>query len=108
MIEPQLDTDLLRTSWVKRKCISSRAYAQNLYAALCNNRFFKDDKEWSCSWRESGSIISEIIGEGDYMDWYCSGIWSQNNYYISEGIVTSEISNDLLNLGWTYKPYDPE
>ena len=45
---------------------------------------------------------------GDYLDWYCSGA-SEGTIpgYVSEGFVTSEISNDLLNLGWTHKPYEP-
>jgi hypothetical protein len=39
--------------------------------------------------------------EGDYIDWYCSGI--RDNYdggYVSECVVTDEIRNDLLQLGW--------
>jgi hypothetical protein len=42
----------------------------------------------------------------DYMDWYCSGIGADNcKGYVAESCVTSEIENDLLNLGWIIKPY---
>jgi hypothetical protein len=79
----------------------------------------KDKDEWTCSWRQSGQIVANLIQEdnrhnkdkwrsGDYLDWYCSGA-SEGSIpgYVSEGFVTSEISGDLLNLGWTYKPYEP-
>jgi len=29
------------------------AYAKALYAALCNNEFYK---EWSCTWRYAGAL----------------------------------------------------
>ena len=32
------------------------------------------------------------------MDFYCSG---------NESVVTAEIQKDLLDLGWTIKPYEP-
>lgn len=115
-----LEADLLKTEWISHKCTISNVYAQNLYAALCNNIFLKDDQEWTCSWRYSGGIVSSLIKNdtrydlyshrtGDYLDWYCSGAGEGNiPGYVSEGFVTSEISNDLLNLGWTYKPYEPK
>jgi hypothetical protein len=43
------------------------------------------------------------------MSFYCSGIGSENNQgYVGESFVTSEINNDLLNLGWAVKPYDQQ
>lgn len=106
-MSPSLEADLLKTEWIAHKCKSSSSYAQNLYAALCNNRFFKDEDEWTCSWRYAGGIVADLIGEGDYMDYYCSGVAAGRNGYVSEGEVTSEIMNDFLNLGWTIKPYEP-
>jgi hypothetical protein len=48
---------------------------------------------------------------GDYVDWYCSGI--QQDYdtirptgTVPESIVTDEIREDLLRLGWVV--VDPE
>lgn len=106
-MKPSLENDLIKTDWVSYKCKHNSSYAQNLYAALCNNRFFKNEDEWSCSWRYAGGIIADLIGQGDYMDYYCSGVAAGRNGYVSEGTVTSEIMNDFLNLGWTIKPYEP-
>ena len=111
-----LEHDLLKTEYIRTKCRERDAYAQNLYAALCNNRFFKYDEEWTCSWRYSGGLVAELIRNNDsintvrdsmdYMDWYCSGIGADNcEGYVAESCVTSEIANDLLNLGWIIKPY---
>lgn len=108
MNDPDLEKDLLNSEWIKNKCIHSRIYSQNLYASLCNNRFFYGDKEWSCSWRYSGGLVSEINGGSDYMDFYCSGIGSDfdNSGFINEGQVTDEIRTDLLRLGWIVKSYE--
>jgi hypothetical protein len=48
--------------------------------------------------------------EGDYIDWYCSGIGNDEsgygldarraNSYVPEGVVTDEIREDLKQLGW--------
>ena len=123
-----LEYDLRSTDWVLGKTRNSKAYAQNLYAALCNNEFRKNEvwpvlknQTWSCSWRYAGGIIADMLEQGDYIDWYCSGIrndlddsvkegWSdlerkeyENTYskYVGEGCVTEEIRNDLLKLGWS-------
>ena len=117
-MKSSLEQDLFKTEWIRYKCQQSPKYAQNLYAALCNNRFFKDDEEWTCSWRYAGGIVADLVNtetkydlyshrSGDYMDWYCSGVASGKNGYVSEGEITPEISSDLLNLGWTFKPYEP-
>jgi hypothetical protein len=48
--------------------------------------------------------------KGDYIDWYCSGIRNDGyqddldtvtpNQYVSEGLVTDEIKDDLNKIGW--------
>ena len=92
--------------WMVDKVRESRIYAQNLYAAMCNNRFFYGDEEWTCSWRMSGGIVADLRDKGeDYMTFYCSGIGSHNGY-VAESVVTEEISLDLMKLGWTIKPYE--
>lgn len=114
--ENNLEYDLRSTSWILDKTKSSKHYAQNLYAALCNRQFQKrdtwpilKDQRWSCSWRYAGGIIADMREEGDYIDWYCSGIRASYDLggggdleegYISEGTVTNEIENDLNQLGW--------
>jgi hypothetical protein len=122
-----MEYDLRSTQWIIDKA-KDDAYAQNLYAAMCNNDFTKNDvipilteKRWSCSWRHAGGIIADMQGKGDYIDWYCSGIrdakildddefraltkeqqehYIQGKKFVSEGVVTDEIRADLLKLGW--------
>lgn len=110
-MKSDLEIDMLKTDWIVNKCKSSDVYAQNLYASMCNNRFFKNNEEWTCSWRVAGGIVADIrnVGE-DYMTFYCSGIGSDKsdiNDYVGEGFVTDEIRSDLSKIGWVIKPYEP-
>lgn len=126
--ENNLEYDLRSVDWILDKARSSNSYAQNVYAALCNNSFIKLDvvkilteQTWSCSWRRAGGIVADMRQEGDYIDWYCSGIkntvssqeeiesWSDqqrkewfDNYskYVPEGCITDEIRADFKKLGW--------
>lgn len=106
-----LEFDLRSTQWILEKARNSIEYSQNLYAALCNNQFVKNetwsklkDERWNCSWRRAGGIIADMRQHGDYVEWYCSGIMQQGEYisgYVEEGKVTDEIRSDLLKLGWS-------
>lgn len=116
--KPNMLRDMMDSLWFKAKVRDQDYYAQNLYAALCNNDFQKNDvftilceDTWSCSWRSAGGIIADIRCEGDYMDWYCSGLGTgydaendaeiaRTKGYVSEGQVTDEIREDLKKLGW--------
>jgi hypothetical protein len=118
-IKNNLEYDLLTTDWILEKVRDSGDYAQNLYAALCNNKFqkidlmcFLKDQNCSYSWRRSGGIIANMRQEGDYTVWYCSGMippdpnwlcgmefWFGDGY-VNEGVVTDEIRKDLEKLGW--------
>ena len=123
-----LEYDLRSTDWILEKARESRIYAQNLYAAMCNQDFIKNDvwpllqdKRWSCSWRHAGGIVADMRQEGDYVEWYCSGIreldemdplefneltidqqimYKESRAYVSESIITDEIQADLFKLGW--------
>jgi hypothetical protein len=98
-----LEKDLHDCKTIRDK-ICDEAYAQKLYAALCNMQWRHKDHDdsgpfglWSCSWRYSGGIVSDIRNmhhntNEDYIDWYCSG---------NEGNVSEEIEADLKALGWT-------
>lgn len=114
-----LEYDLRSTDWILEKVRGSDAYAQNLYAAMCNNDFQKREvfpilKGESCSysWRYAGGIIADMRQSGDYIDWYCSGIGSGlgngdetgTKGYVSESTVTEEIEQDLVKLGWNVLP----
>jgi hypothetical protein len=105
-MKPDLELDLFKSDTIREKCKTSRVYAQNLYAAMSNNRFFYNEAEWTCSWRMSGGIVADLVGEGEsYLDYYCSGMASVDGY-VSEGHVTEEIRLDLMKLGWIVKPYE--
>lgn len=107
-MKPRLDLDLMKSDEITNKCIHSTVYAQNLYAAMCNNLFYYGDNEWSCSWRSSGGIVADLRNNGEcYLDWYCSGMVDKDGY-VAESVVTEEISIDLMKLGWTVKPYEPK
>lgn len=113
-----LEYDLRSNEWMCEKVKSSDTYAQNLYAALCNNDFQKLDvipilkgEHWHCSWRYAGGIVSHMREHGDYIDWYCSGISDYDNSknidsnyvkqkYVSESVVTDELREDFKKLGW--------
>lgn len=101
-----MEYDLRVTDWILQKARLSPTYAQNLYAAMCNNDFQKidvmpilKDQRWSCSWRHAGGIIAHMRQEGDYIDWYCSG-YSEEPGIVSESTVTDEVREDLHKLGW--------
>jgi hypothetical protein len=122
-----MEYDLLTTDWILEKVRESDVYAQNLYASMCNRDFIKHavipilkNQRWSCSWRYAGGIIADMRQEGDYIDWYCSGIRGDRlsteefeklsleqqarakeyDAYVGEGVVTDEIQKDLFRLGW--------
>lgn len=126
--ENNMEYDLRTTEWILEKVRSSEIYSQNLYAAMCNNDFQKNEfmpllagKTWHCSWRYAGGIIADMRQQGDYIDWYCSGIrnhqdlddesynalskeeqevYIRTKNYVSESVVTDEIRADLKKLGW--------
>ncbi len=120
-IEHDMEKDMRNSAMIREKVKNDR-YAQNLYAAMCNMQWQKTemwpvlkDELWSCSWRSSGSIVAGLREEGDYLDWYCSGIiggdWGDGDKipeYVPESIVTDEIKADLGSLGWHPVPWEDD
>ena len=116
-VDHNLEADIRACAWMLKKVQDRETYAQNLYAAMCNNVFQRNevwprlkDEYWSCSWRSAGGIVADLLGQGDYMDWYCSGIFGVGEAdsfqgYVSESTVTDEIRQDLFAIGWTVEPY---
>ena len=116
-VDHNLEKDIQACDWMLKKVVDNETYAQNLYAAMCNNVFQRNevwprlkDEYWSCSWRSAGGIVAELRGQGDYIDWYCSGIFGAGEAdsfqgYVSESTVTDEIRQDLFAIGWTVEPY---
>ncbi len=83
-----------------------QVYAQNLYAALCNNYYGPYDVwailkniKWNCSWRYAANMVAEIRNEF-CDDWYCSGVQLLNPDYVPESVVVPTIERDLEKLGW--------
>ena len=122
MIQYDLERELKQSPLILEKVKDDR-YSQNLYAALCNMEWQKvevlpvlKEELWHCSWRYAGGIVAELRFEGDYLDWYCSGIGEGlgngdpdgTKGYVSEGIVTEEIAADLKTLGWIPVPWKDE
>ena len=130
-----MEYDLLTTDWILEKVRESDVYAQNLYASMCNRDFIKHavipilkNQRWSCSWRYAGGIIADMRQEGDYIDWYCSGIKNaplteeefqalsleqqarakEYEAFVGEGVVTDEIRKDLFRLGWVVQDDDTD
>lgn len=126
--ENNLEYDLRSTPWILEKARGDSVYAQHLYAALCENVWQRADpwpilknETWSCSWRHAGGIIADMLGRGDYIDWYCSGIADDadevlsiedniafeqiktrmiKKAFVGEGFVTDEVKQDLCRLQW--------
>lgn len=102
----ELDLDIRLTPWLVAKVAARNDYAQHLYAALCNNVWQEQDvwkvlcgDTWYCSWRAAGSIVAGLLGEGSYLDWYCSGI-GKLHCSVPEGTITDEVRHDLASIGW--------
>jgi hypothetical protein len=113
----QLDLDVCQCDWILAKIREDRTYAQNFYAALCDQEWYEKDaweilrdRTWSCSWRTAGSIVADIRGEGEYTDWYCSGMMTGHpsdgvetlaeSQYVREGTLADQIRQDLAQIGW--------
>ena len=123
-----MEYDLRSSKELCGKVKASDTYAQNLYAAMCNMQFQKldvipilKDEFWSCSWRHSGGIVADMREQGDYIDWYCSGMGGLSTYdvkegeeymdkmkYVPESVITDEIKKDLKTLGWIPVPYEDD
>lgn len=126
-IEYDMSEDMANSVMIIKK-VKDDSYAQNLYAAMCNMRWQKIDMWpvlkndlWSCTWRSAGSIVAELRGEGDYLNWYCSGMggsawyetedqdqWMADKKYVPESTVTDEIRTDLGSLGWHPVPWEDD
>lgn len=125
-----LEYDLRSTEWVAEKCqdrvYAQHLYAALCNNEFVKNEPWPLLKEevWSCSWRHAGAVVANIRERGDYLDWYCSGMseyaynesdrpvdlsnlnleqvkrLQEKQAFVGEGVVTDEIKQDLLTLGW--------
>jgi len=105
-----LERDLRSTDWIISKVRAHEIYAQNLYAALCNNAYAPSDVwgllsniTWDCTWRYAATLVSDIREDESYIDWYCSGTGFKGTDFtgfVEESYVTEEIEKDFNTIGW--------
>lgn len=85
---------------------SSKDDCIDLWGALANVSWLRPSndgkggvsiEEDGFSFRSAGGLISEILEEGCYTDWYCSGITSTVPDWIAESLATR---------GWTFELCD--
>ena len=105
-----LERDLRRTDWIITKIRAQEIYAQNLYAALCNNNFAPKDMwailknlTWNCTWRYAADMVADIRHDNSYINWYCSGTGFKGvdfAGFVEESFVTDEVNHDLEEIGW--------
>jgi hypothetical protein len=105
-----LERDIRSTDWIISKVRHREIYAQNLYAALCNNEYVPEDVwgilkniHWDCTWRYAASIVADIREDDSYIDWYCSGTgFAGTDFtgFVEESYVTEEVESDFNQIGW--------
>lgn len=91
-----LKQDLLNSLSIKDKCKLTVMYSQHLYAALCENKFVKNDYECVYSWVEAAHIVSKLNDGGDYDSYDYDPL-----NFVCESFITNEIKTDLLQMGWS-------
>lgn len=73
--------------------LTDRAVASELWAALANVGWEHVSGAWAAySFRAGGDLIAAVLGEGDYLEWYCCGV---------SGVVTDRIRNAMASEGWS-------
>jgi len=105
-----LERDLRGTDWIIDKVRHKEIYAQNLYAALCNNAYAPKDVwgilsniTWDCSWRYAANLVSDLREDESYIEWYCSGTGFKGTDFtgfVEESYVTEEVQMDFNSIGW--------
>jgi hypothetical protein len=109
MLTPLLVEELHQADVIIYKAQNNRDYADDLYCALCNNIWTKNVFECHLSWREAAREVANLRGKGEYyLEFYphmsprtveVNGV----TVPLSEGYISTEISEDMLHIGWSVK-----
>lgn len=68
------------------------ALCVEVYSALTNQDWAHENGDQAgYSFRAAGDLIAAVIGEGSYIDFYCSG---------PEGVVSERVAEALAREGW--------
>jgi hypothetical protein len=98
-LEPQWlrpRTDLLASARIA-DLVKDLRFATDLYRAMCNTDWSRNDMGWATTWRVAGEIVAHLRDLNEsYNDFYCSG---------DEGVVADDVAAELAALGWTEAPY---
>ena len=74
---------------------ASPRFAEDLWGALCNVYWIhKTHGAVGGSFRYAGDLVAALRGEGNYLDWYCTG---------RAGKVPKQISSAMEAAGWTHQ-----
>lgn len=88
-----IDFELILIKYFKDRMIEDHELCKNIWSALANVTWYNPEAhiEVSYSFRAAGGLIAEIIGQGDYMEWYCSGPYAT---------ISDEIRRVMKKEGW--------
>lgn len=70
--------------------------AAAVWCALSNVTWTHEDgREYGVSFRVAGDVITDIRGDGNYLDWYCVG---------NPGVIREDIAQAMREEGWKGTP----
>jgi hypothetical protein len=93
----QIFEDTLRECFIS-DIRDNNDFCVEMWGALANVEWHHVKEPYgrvSYSFRFAGSLIANIRGDGDYMDWYCSG---------PSGVISEKIRRTLKKHGWLGDP----
>lgn len=74
--------------------LGSSCLAARLWGSLANGGWTHENGDTAgYSFRAAGDLIAAVIGDGDYMDWYCA---------TGHGVCDAEVAELLGREGWRY------
>ena len=67
-----------------------------LWSAMANVGWSHESNpgaDFGHSFRGAGALIADMLGKGDYIDWYCSG---------PDNVVSEYIAEAMASKGWVF------